>query len=476
MEPVSTSPQSRHLTSGMVGPLVGAVAFAIFIGLLGAAARSWAAPVMAAAVLALGVYYVRVFGIQVGLVALLIVTSVVDHFTFSVGSLAVRPEQIAALVAIIVLAQMRLRQSDASWLKPSLAEILLLAWFAIGIVSSLLASPDRKLSAKILVLIAICSLGLFLPRRLLAGGRAQEQLETVTRLLLLVFATESAYGSIAYLLHVFGPTVGLTPNPASGHLSAYGTLWEQNVFGAFAAAGAIAWIYLGPRRFKWAAAGLAACIGGLFDSLTRAAWLAAALVAALGAAVPSLRRRIDARMAGVGALAGAAVIAATLIVDRIGQYNVLVSGGSGGLAGSVGNSADLVGRLLQLSPVWSDVKDHVVLGRGIASFEALHPYHGIAQHIASLPLLVFNDTGIVGSLVFAGFVIAVGAKAWSRRRDAAVVGFGQVAIVVGLTNLATETTELMVGWLLVGLLLAACDVASTATLQPAPTDSKVQPT
>jgi hypothetical protein len=459
---------SALLRWGMAGMLVGAAAFAIFVGLMAAVGRSWAAPVMVAAVLLLGTYYVRVVGVHVGLVATLIVTSVVDHFTFAVGSLALRPEQVATFVALVVLAAMKVRERSIDWLKPSRTEIFLLGWFGVGILSSLLASPDRLLSAKILTLTLICSLGLFLPRRLLAGPHSAENIEAVTLWLLLVFATESAYGSIAYLLHVFGPTIGLTPNPASGHLTAYGTLWEQNVFGAFAAAGTVAWVYLGPKRFKWAAIGLTACLGGLFDSLTRAAWLVAVLVGVLGVVRRGLRRQIDMRTVGLGSLGSLVVVAATIVADRIASYSVFESGGGGSggrgqssLLSALLNVVDLTGRLNQWAPVWSDIDGRLAIGRGTASFEALHVIQAIPQHVASLPLLVFNDTGIVGVAVFGGFVAAVVTRVWSTRTNPIVGGLGQAAIVVALTNLATETTELMVGWLLIGILLAACDVAST---------------
>jgi hypothetical protein len=457
-----------------------AVAFALVVGLLAAAGRSWAAPVMAVAVLALGAYYIRAQDLQSGLVALLIVTSTVDHFTFAVGPLALRPEQVAAFVALTALAATRLRERDVSWLRPSLSELLLIAWLLVGIVSSLLASPDKRLSAKILALIAICSLGFFLPRRLLAGAGSAGRLQVVTLWLLLVFASESAYGSLAYLLHVFGPTIGLTPNPASGHLSAYGTLWEQNVFGSFAGAGAVAWVYLGPSRVRWAALGIAACAGGLFDSLTRAAWLAAGVVGALGIVVAGLRRRIDLRQTVIGGLGGLVVVVATLVVDRLGHYNLRLApgsaGGPGNLITSILNLVDLAGRANQIGPVWTDISGHLVIGRGIASYEALHVIGGVPQHVASLPLLVLNDTGIIGLLLFGGFVLAVTVRAWSMRTNLLVLGFGQVAIVVALTNLATETTELMIDWLLIGILMAACDGAFASPAARSPNEAEVGPT
>jgi hypothetical protein len=210
-------------------------------------------------------------------------------------------------------------------------------------------------------------------------------------------------------------------------------------------------------------------VGGLFDSLTRAAWLVAAIVGALGAALPNLRRRIDWSMVGVGSLAALPVVVGTLLVDRIGTYVVQASTGGGhpssNLLAALLNVVDLVGRLNQTSPVLSDISGRVALGRGIASFEALHIAKGVPEHIASLPLLILNDTGAIGLALFACFVAAVFARGWSRRQNLIVLGLSQVALVVALTNIATETTELMIGWLLIGLLVAASAVAPTTATQ-----------
>jgi hypothetical protein len=275
---------------------------------------------------------------------------------------------------------------------------------------------------------------------------------------------------VTYLLHVFGPTISMAANPASGHLSSYGTLWEQNVFGAFAAAGAIAWVYLGPARFKRAGVGLALCAGGLFDSLTRAAWLAAALVGTLGVTLPGLRRHLVKRELAAGALGGLVLVVAALGAEALGHYNVhepkAQSGGN--LLLVILNLVDVIGRANQIGPMWNDISGHLAFGRGTASFEALYVVDGVPQHVASLPLLVLNDTGFVGLAVFCAFVVAVIARAWSSRSNSTVLGLGQAAIVIALTNLATETTELMIGWLLIGILVAGCDVATAA---PAPSSS-----
>jgi hypothetical protein len=439
------------------------VGFALLLGVLSWFAQGWTTAVMVAAVLVLRWWLVRAVGLQAGLVVLLVVTSVVDRYTFRVGSLDLRAEQVATILALASVLVTRLGASDWSWIKPNVAEGILLAWFAANVVSSLLWSPERNLSAKIIALIAVCALAFALPRRLLSGSSAPAQFETITRWLLIVFATECAWGALAYLVHVFGPTISLGVNPASGHLSTYGTLWEQNVFGAFAAAGAVAWVYLGPGRFRFAWVGLALCLAGLLYSLTRAAWLAAAVVGGIGGGWPGLRRRTDLRTVALGALATLPFVATAVVAEKVGMYVIGPGGGQTrfSLLTALLNLVDVVGRLNQWAPVSTDIRGHLILGRGTASFEALHVVNGVPQHVASLPLLILNDTGLIGLALFGAFAAAVFARTWARRRVPIVVGYGQVALVIGLTNLATETTELMIGWLMIGLLMAAADHLQT---------------
>ena len=464
---VTDGHSERLRMSRAVGVWLAGVGLALFLGLLAWRARSWAAPLAVIAVLLVGAYYARVLGFQVGSVVLLIVTSIEDRFTFPVGPVALRAEQVAVLFAGAVLIAAVVRRPRKELLRPSLAEGFLLAWFVLGLGSSLIGSPDPRLSAKNLALLAVTFVVVFLTRRLLAGRQAAEQMEAVVRWLLIAFATEAGYGTLAYLVHVLGPTISISPNPASGYLSAYGTLWEQNVFGAYCAAGLVAWAYLGPRRFRHAWLGLALCVGGLADSLTRAAWLAAATVGGLGLVLGGLRQRVDGRVLAHGSIAGLVLVAATLAVDRSGRYSVpiphTVGGGSTGpvatgFMAAIMNRVDLLGRLNQFGLVWDDLHGHLLFGRGTASFEFLHQGGGRPEHIASLPLLILEDTGLTGLALFAAFVVALFLKIWSRREIELVVALGQVGLVIAIANLATQTTQLMVDWLLIGLLLAAAEL------------------
>jgi hypothetical protein len=453
-----------------VGIWAAAVVYALLLGLLAAIGQTWTAFVMVAAVLALAAFYVSTLGFQVGLVLVLVVSAMANHFTVRFGPVDIRAEEIAAIAALGAFAFIRYRAGDITWMRPSSTELLLGAWLAWGILASLVDSPDRRLSAKYALLYAVCILGLLLPRRLLAGQGATERMDTVIRWLLVIFATEATYGSIGYLLHVFGPTIAISPNPASGHLESFGTLWEPNVFGAISAAGAVAWVYFGPARFRNAWIGLALCMSGLVDSLTRAAWLAAGAIGALGIALPNLRRRIDLVMGGWGLLAGLLAAGALLLVDAVGSYTVPVPHlgqapppRHSGVFGALLNMTDFVGRINQVGFVWDDIHHDVIFGRGLGSFLVLHQDPpGTPEHVASLPLLVLNDTGIVGVVLFAAFAVTIFVRVWRRRQDALVAGLGQVALLLVLANLATQTSELMIGWLLIGILIAAAEFAPAA--------------
>jgi O-antigen ligase len=103
----------------------------------------------------------------------------------------------------------------------------------------------------------------------------------------------------------------------------------------------------------------------------------------------------------------------------------------------------------------ADLSRNPIVGGGIDSFGQRHVVEGFHEHLANLELIVLNDTGLLGLLLFALVMIAVIVATWRRRNDAIVGGLTAMTLVLALTNQATETLELMITWLLVGLLLAA---------------------
>jgi O-antigen ligase len=436
------------------------VGLGLAIGGLASVHSHWASLAMVIAVIAAAAIFVRVLGWSVGLAVLLIVTCLIDRDTFPVGGLNTRPEQIAGILALATLVVRGLRsRRDLAVIRPDRIELALLTWFTVALVSSIVAALSRIESLKILALLMLSSLALFLPRRLVANSA--EKLEQVVGWALLAFALESAYASLAYIAHVFGPTISVSVNPATGQLDAYGTLWEPNVLGAMAGAGAVGWVFLGPRYFKHPWIAVAVCLTACVTSFARAAWLAVLVVIVLAVATP-LRRRIDLRTLAVGLLGAALMTAWILASDRTGNYTPAAAGG---ISSAVGNATDILGRLYQFRTAFTDLKQRPILGGGIDSFGQRHVLAGVHEHLGNLELLVVNDTGLVGLLVFTAFIVAIVAAVWRCRQNATVVCLAAMVTVIAITNQATETLELMITWLLVGLLLAAIDAAAHISSQ-----------
>jgi hypothetical protein len=337
---------------------------------------------------------------------------------------------------------------------------LLLGWFAVGLLSSVLEAPERARSVKVLGLLLVSSLALFIPRRLI--GDSAETLDRVVRWLLVAFVMASGFATLAYFAHAFGPTIAMSANPAGGHLNAYGTLWEPNVLGSVCGSGALAWAFLGGHHFKRHWIGTTICLAGSLVSYARGAWLAVIIVLAI-TVVTALRRRVDMRSLWTAEAWMLAVIAAMVVAEQIGSYTVGPRG-IAGVLGAVGNGNDLIGRLRQFPEVFHDLKRSPLIGLGVDSYGEVHKdLIGVAQQLGNLELAVVNETGVIGLVLFVGVILVIASAAWKYRSDNTVLGLSAMVLVLGLANQATETLELMITWLLVGLLLTALQQASVRT-------------
>ena len=438
------------------------MALAVVMGALSTSHSRQAVPIAIAAVLAAAWLFIAALDLAVGVVVLLITTTLIDRFTLPVGGAAIRAEQIAVVVALGIVVVSHRKASPSTWLRPTFPEALLVLWFVIAFISSVVFAPERFASLKILALLAISASVIFVPRRLLRP----DMIETLMRWFLILLLLEAAYGLAAWLLHALGPNLSISVN--RDHLSAYGTLWEPNVFGAVCAAGAVAWALVGHRFYRWSWVAIAICAGGATVSFTRSAWIALGLVAVLVLITPA-RRQVEVGTTALAATTAVALIGALLIVDHVGDYwiapaaqasaSTTPSSRSADVTTNAGDLTDLAGRVYQIRPVLSDLRSHPLLGGGVDSMVQRHNNPSLA-HIGNVELSVLNDTGVVGLLIFTAFVLASLFAAWQRRWDPLVVALVGTTLVIAITNQATETMELMFTWLFLGLLLAASDLPS----------------
>jgi hypothetical protein len=186
--------------------------------------------------------------------------------------------------------------------------------------------------------------------------------------------------------------------------------------------------------------------------------------------VTPVRRAIDLRVFGFGALMATILSVIVFATDKLGNYS-----SRAGVVESVGNSTDVIGRLYQVKPVIDDLMSHklrLLIGAGTDSFGQRHILQGMPQHLANLELSLLNDTGVLGLLLFAAFGVLTLLAAWRHRESANVVGIGAMLLVLAISNTATETLELMITWLLLGVLAAAIqaaeEISATASADRAP--------
>lgn len=148
--------------------MVTAAGLGFGLGLLTNAPPRYAIAGAVVLVLLAAAVYLRVFGARVGLLALLIATCFIDRFTFRLGPVDIRAEQLAALLGLgFILFWIVTHRSSWTLLRPSLVEALLGIWLALNLISSVTSAADVSRSVKGVALLLISSLGLLLPRRLL---------------------------------------------------------------------------------------------------------------------------------------------------------------------------------------------------------------------------------------------------------------------------------------------------------------------
>lgn len=471
-----------------------AFAGSVLLGLLAASATAWAFPAATVIILSIYAVFAWTFDARLAVLALLFLVCALDAFEFKAGPIFVRAEQIAAVVGFVVI--VATRGAGRRWWLPSALEWVLLIWFALNVLGSLIAAPQFGASMKVLALMVLSSAGLLIPRRL---NLSQDGLYQAIRLQLLVFAGAAAYGLVALLsAPILHSDFGMTFNRLTNQLVASGSLWESNVFGAYCASGAVAWALLGPRWFswRWTGLGLGLCVCGVLVSLTRASWVAL-LLAAVIILVGQLRKKIEPRSIWVAAAmfgstlvlfsvaVGAGVYAASGGPHRPDQALAYIgpakatstpSSGTGStpptatptptatsspgpnLGRILSDPRDIVGRIQQAEAVFYDLRAHPLLGGGTASYGERYQVQGMQLWIASLPLRVVNDTGIAGSTVFVLFLALIAATAWRARRDPVAATLGLILLLIFMTNLSTETLELMFTWLFIGVAVAACEI------------------
>lgn len=442
-------------------------------------------------------------GVSWGALVLLFQTAVLDHYNAHVFGVNLRPEWIAATIAIITALATRRRWWPMAVLR---TDVLLVVWLALNGIASILFAPRPPASIKAFLGLSLVASAFFIVR-LLSG----HEVERIANLVLSMGLIVCAFGVIAYVVSpVLGSAIGVQLNPDTHVLMAYGTLWEADIFGAFAAYMlllSLSWIVLVPARNSKLAR-LTAIFSALAleVSLARTAWIAAAVGLVFASAfwawaitrhkVASLRRTLTQILPVVIAAVIASLALWLLVAATQSARSAYANAMTGGIgyktvhqapspsnSPSVGTGAPVLSRLntlanpnalvhdstLQLRVdgarlVLSDWRHAPFLGRGTASFGQVYTDTSHQPWwIFNIGLRALHDTGLIGLAIFLLFAVGLTLRPlrpWVR----AVTERAQYVPLIGglflptvtlwLTAQATEPFQLMWPWLLLGLIPA----------------------
>ncbi len=405
-------------------------------------------------------------------VAILILAALVTRYRFDAGPVSVRAEHIAAIaVAGLAFIQLmvnrgRIRFPAAAWFATG--------WWMMNVISGFFFSPDPVVGLQNSIRLGLLVLTFVLILNLIPN---RHYWYWAVGLFLVTGVLEAAFGVIARVLFPFGINLGVQVSWNFSEPIPYGTFEEGNLFGSHTGVWAIILLMVLLGKGGWRrpdkhhiflATGLAVLVLGLFLSLSRAAWL----MFALGAAIVWIFYIRDAwhqtnRFLLVLTAAPVALLVVIAVVPLLPSSLPLVNRLQSFL--SLGTDATFSARLSDWGLAWDDWMAQPLTGWGPGSFAAIHgELRARPAWISNLGLRLLQETGVVGTIMFLGYVftLVVPAIRVAHRRipplDRALL-LGLVIsflVLVGIAYQSTDGIWIAASWVHAGLIAAGTFVLS----------------
>jgi hypothetical protein len=393
-----------------------------------------------------------------GALLILLIASVMPRIAITIGGWNARPEHFAnVLVFAVILIRWVFRETPRITVR--LADIAVAAYVVWNYVSSVWMSPDPRSTLRWALLNNLVILPYFLIRLLVTNERT---LRLAFKAFLAVGVLECSYGLIAFgARHLLGTSFGTELEYAEGFGGVYGTQYEPNLLGSYAACLAIMLIvlyFMAERKPGWVVSGAVIGIGAVLVSLSRAAFLALLLTGifllALGARAGLVNVR---KLLPLGVLISlfVAPFAATGGKNLVSRLLSLSNEG-------VESDSDTVGRLVAWTVALEDIARHPVVGNGTASFQLLadpneFPILGDRPWVGNSPIRILHDTGVIGLLLMGIVIFGLAKdvrKAMSGQKPGREIVFSLAAgcLIYALAFMSTEGTFLSFFWVHMGLL------------------------
>jgi len=406
----------------------------------------------------------------IGALSLMVTSAAMPRFAGTILNLHVRAEHIAIGLVVLMAALEVSKGKLRTGFELKTFDYCLISYVVLNFVTSALTSPEPQMTIRWAALNALAVLPYFLARILV---RSEKTLYRTFLILLWVGAAESAYGIIVFLSHyAFGTAVGVELEQYGFTSAVYGTQYEPNLFGSYAACSAIMFLALfvltPPRERRWwYSAGLAITTLGATISLARSVFVALPIVALIVLRIAWKKglfrlKAVVPLMAGTGLLL---LAVSPLVVNVVRERFSTIE------LNDIASDDTTWERLIQMGIALEDVQAHPILGTGTASFHlffdpADYPegFAGDAEEpgwISNTPLRILHDTGAVGLVVFLFFVgsLVVGVRAVAKKATGTtftvLTAIFCGCVLYAITFQVTEATMLAFTWIHIGLLAAA---------------------
>lgn len=408
-----------------------------------------------------------------GLVSVLAVSAAMPRFAETILGLHVRPEHVALGLALLIVALQVSRGRLSLGFELRTSDYCLIAYVVLNFITSAVTSPDPHMTVRWAVLNALAVSPYFLLRMLVKNDRS---LYKMFLIMLGVGAAESAYGIMDFLSHVaFGTTLGMELEQYGTVPAVYGTQYEPNLFGSYAACCAVMFLALfiltpPPERRWWYAGGFAITTMAATLSLARSVFLAMPVAAVLVLVIAWKKGQFRPQAIVPLAMgAGLLLLAVSPLVVKVVRERFSTIE-----LGDLASDDTTWERLIQMGIAVEDVQAHPILGTGTASFHlffdpADYP-EGFAGDvdepgwISNTPLRILHDTGAVGLAIFLLFVgsLIVAVRDAARRATGSTLTVLTAvfcgSVLYAITFQATEATMLAFPWIHIGVLAAAVAV------------------
>jgi len=408
----------------------------------------------------------------IGCVFVLAIGAAMSRWNATLFGLHVRLEYIATSVALIAILVQLFKGHIEFNLRLRRFDYWLIAYVGMNFFSSVVTSPAPSMTLRWATLNALVVIPYFLLRMIIRNDR---QVWLALQGLLWVGAVESVYGTLAFLCnHFWGTVWGVEVGQYGLIPGTYGTLYEANLFGSYAACTAVMFLALfllskESKRYRYGL-GVMLCLIGAFFSLARSVLLTLPIPILALFWISAKKGQLQLRRLLPAAIAACVVLVAVspFALEYV-QTRFSTIGGE-----NMATDASTFGRLVQMIAAVDDVKVHPIFGSGTSSFQLLFNMADVVPvnyddegvgWISNSPLRILHDTGIVGLTIFLVFLGTLAKASYQALRFAArstkvsIMALSAGLLLYAITFQATEATLLTFTWVHLGLLGAAATVA-----------------